>query len=154
MQLGDSDQMTALPGAGIPNQPSEDFMRPTAVLVCALLLLALTVAGPSTAQEPPAPATTDEKSFFDRIGDAAKGVGVAVGDFFLAGRKIEDAEKTQAPANAYDKMLFEGYVKLSRTEYDEGDYVDSASASGRKRSAPASCRPSYSTAPRTTVRAC
>lgn len=82
-------------------------MRPV-ILATATLAFALCAAAPLSA---------GEKSIRDMVGDA-------IGDFFK-GRQLEKVEKVEPPANPYDKALFEGYLTLSRTEYNEGDYRDS-----------------------------
>lgn len=86
-------------------------MRPV-ILASATLAFALCAATPLSA-----PLSAEEKSVLGRVGDA-------IGDFFK-GRELEKVEKVAPPANSYDKALFEGYLTLSRTEYNEGDYRDS-----------------------------
>ena len=50
-----------------------------------------------------------------------------VGALFLAacGTQLEVAEKAEAEGTPFSEKLYEGYLELSRAEYDEGDYKDS-----------------------------
>lgn len=42
-----------------------------------------------------------------------------------AGMMLADAEKTASQGNAHDRALRDGYLELSRAEFNEGDYRDS-----------------------------
>lgn len=41
------------------------------------------------------------------------------------GMELQNAEKTTPPASAQGRGLYDGYLNLSKSEYNEGDYVDS-----------------------------
>ena len=43
----------------------------------------------------------------------------------LPGTQLESVIKMPPPSDEFRKQLFEGYIRLSREEYDEGDYKDS-----------------------------
>ncbi len=47
------------------------------------------------------------------------------------GTQLEVAEKTQPEGTSFSEKLYEGYLELSRAEYDEGDYTDSDSFAER-----------------------
>jgi len=53
---------------------------------------------------------------------AAAGLLVLVG---CSGMELQNAEKSPEPADAHDRALRDGYLMLSKSEYDEGDYDDS-----------------------------
>src|SRR3546814_14400617 len=42
-----------------------------------------------------------------------------------AGMEYEEAERSSAPGNAYQRDLHDEYVRLSKGEFDQGDYTDS-----------------------------
>src|SRR3546814_18610227 len=42
-----------------------------------------------------------------------------------AGMEYEEAEMSSAPGNAYQRDLHDEYVRLSKSEFDQGDYTDS-----------------------------
>src|SRR3546814_235634 len=42
-----------------------------------------------------------------------------------AGMEYEEAERSSAPGNAYQRDLHDEYVRLSKSEFDQGDYTDS-----------------------------
>ncbi len=59
---------------------------------------------------------------FIRMALVAAGVALLSG---CAGLGLGEAEMTAPQGNAYDRALQQGYLDLSRAEYDEGDYGDS-----------------------------
>lgn len=59
---------------------------------------------------------------FMRIALLAAGVALLSG---CAGLGLGEAEMTAPQGNAYDRALQQGYLDLSRAEYNEGDYWDS-----------------------------
>src|SRR3546814_19712257 len=42
-----------------------------------------------------------------------------------AGMEYEEAEMSSAPGDAYQRDLHDEYVRLSKSEFDQGDYTDS-----------------------------
>jgi len=57
-----------------------------------------------------------------RVMLAAAGLALLSG---CAGFGLEEAEMTSPQGNSYDRALQEGYLELSRSEFNEGDYWDS-----------------------------
>ncbi|MGF1628701.1 MAG: OmpA family protein [Kiloniellaceae bacterium] len=57
-----------------------------------------------------------------RIALASAGLALLVG---CAGLQLENAEMTSSQGNSFDRALKDGYLELSRAEWEEADYWDS-----------------------------
>jgi OmpA-OmpF porin, OOP family len=69
-----------------------------------------------------------------RMALAAAGIALLSG---CAGMGLEEAEMTPPQGNSHDRALQEGYLDLSRSEYNEGDYRDSDNFAERSMAAAA-----------------
>lgn len=65
------------------------------------------------------------------VGDVVGGVVETITTTITAGQKLADAEQVTPQTDSHGSALYEGYLGLSRVEYNEGDYKDSDVFAGR-----------------------